>query len=79
MNWEELNSVFSALDERVKMELEQTRLLIHSIYQVNSTKKLKPTDVMRFEWEKETTDTNKLASLEDAERLVNNMKNGKTI
>lgn len=76
MTWKELSNVINSLDEGIKNSYEQTRMLMHSIYQVNSRKALKPTDIINFSWDKEEVeeiDTNKLMSLEDAERLINNI------
>lgn len=53
-------------------EWERSRYEIYSNIQINSKKKLKPTDIMKFEWddEKETeTVENKTITKEDIKRL----------
>lgn len=46
---------------------EQARLIAYMVAQTNSTKKLKLTDILKFHWEKENTDT--AISNEDVARL----------
>lgn len=74
MTWIELSNVLNSLDEEIKTSYELTRMLMHSIYQVNSSKALKSTDVIRFSWDKEEIETIKLISLEDAQKRINNIK-----
>ena len=73
MTWNELNQILDALDHKVRSDYEQTRLLVHSIYQVNSTKKLNTTDIIKFPWDKEEdfVDQENIMSKEDAEKLIN--------
>ena len=40
-----------------KESWEQSRLVAYMIAQTNSTKQLKLTDILKFHWEKEDTDT----------------------
>lgn len=46
---------------------EQSRLVAYMIAQTNSTKRLKLTDILKFQWEKEDADT--AISNEDVARL----------
>lgn len=46
---------------------EQSRLIAYMIAQTNSTKRLKLTDILKFQWEKEDADT--AISNEDVARL----------
>lgn len=46
---------------------EQSRLIAYMIAQTNSTKRLKLTDILKFQWEKEDADTT--ISNEDMARL----------
>ena len=53
---------------------EQARFISFITAQVNSTKKMKPTDLMLFSWDNEVVDTSKSISNEDRERLKNKSK-----
>lgn len=48
---------------------EQSRLVAYIIAQVNSTKKLSPTDILKFSWDNEHSNNNTSISNEDIERL----------
>lgn len=50
---------------------EQARMIAYIIAQCNSTKKLKPSDIMNFYWEKEEEPDSTAISNEDVERLRN--------
>lgn len=52
---------------------EQTRLLAYITAQINSTKKLKPTDIISFSWDEESTGDTAISN-EDIERLKNKAK-----
>lgn len=47
---------------------EQSRLVAYVIAQVNSSKKIKPTDIMKFEWDNGGNETTKISD-EDVKRL----------
>lgn len=52
-----MDSVIELIEEKNKSEWEQTRFISYIIAQVNSTKKLKPTDLIKFDWdEKKVSD-----------------------
>ena len=68
----ELEPLISNIHKRNKESWEQTRLLAYIIAQVNSTKKLKPTDIISFSWDNDTSDT--AISNEDVQRLKNKAK-----
>lgn len=53
---------------------EQARFISFITAQVNSTKKMKPSDLMVFSWDNEVVDTSKSISNEDRERLKNKSK-----
>ena len=71
MQWYEIDSCLNGLENKNKDSWEQTRFLSYITAQVNSSKKLKPTDILTFTWEenKETTITN-----EDIQRLRDKAK-----
>lgn len=66
----EIEPLVSSLLLRHKESWEQTRILAYILAQVNSTKKLKPTDILSFTWDKEEVG-NTAISNEDVERLKN--------
>lgn len=77
MTWWELDNVLTELNEDYKVEANNIRLLMYSVFQSQSSKKLKLTDVMKFEWEKEAVievDESKLISLDDAKNIINRIK-----
>lgn len=67
----ELEPLISNIHKKNKESWEQTRLLAYITAQVNSTKKLKPSDIISFSWD-EVSDTT--ISNEDVERLKNKAK-----
>nr|DAD94583.1 MAG TPA: hypothetical protein [Siphoviridae sp. ctREU2] len=69
MQWYEVDSCLNGLEGKNKDGWEQTRFLSYITAQINSSKKLKPTDILSFTWDKpedagETSITN-----EDIQRL----------
>ena len=70
MQWYEVDACLNGLENKNKDSWEQTRFLSYITAQVNSSKKLKPTDILSFKWDdlketdKETSITN-----EDIQRL----------
>lgn len=57
-----------------KESWEQSRMISYIIAQGNSTKKIKPTDIVKFPWEEIQIEGNTSVSKEDAERLSNKAK-----
>lgn len=47
----EIEPLVSNIHKRNKESWEQTRFISYIIAQVNSTKKLKPTDILSFNWD----------------------------
>lgn len=58
-----------------KNTLESTRFISYVIAQTQSTKPLKITDIMQFEWEKGTVNNNTKVTTSERERLQNKLKN----
>ena len=73
MQMYELQPIISNIHKRNKEHWEQTRLLAYITAQVNSTKKLKPSDIITFSWDNTTTG-NTTISNEDVQRLKNKAK-----
>lgn len=66
MDWYEVEACLK--HNKNKDSWEQARLITYMIAQVNSKKKLKPTDILSFEWDKsDNADTS--ISNEDIQRL----------
>lgn len=69
----ELSIICDSLHLRNKDSWEQARMIAYIMAQVNSTKRLKPTDIIKFGWENEnqdeTTTPNKPLTKEDVERI----------
>lgn len=68
----ELSIICDSLHLRTKDEWEQARMISYITAQVNSKKKMKPSDIIQFAWEKETPhqkQQNSELTLEDAERI----------
>lgn len=53
MKWYEINYILNNYQYRMKNECELTRNVAYIIAQSNSTKRLKPTDIMQFDWDKQ--------------------------
>lgn len=68
----ELEPLLTNLHKRNKESWEQTRQITYVIAQTNSSKKLKPTDIMKFVWDDEDSDTS--ISNEDIKRLKDKAK-----
>ena len=67
----ELAIICDSLHLRQKDSWEQARMLAYITAQVNSTKKLKPTDIIKFAWENvdEVAPISKPLTKEDVERI----------
>lgn len=72
MQMYELEPLLTNLHKRNKESWEQTRQITYVIAQTNSSKKLKPTDIMKFVWDDEDSDTS--ISNEDIKRLKDKAK-----
>lgn len=66
----EINSLMAHSYYRYKESWEQSRLISFLIAQTHSTKKLKLEDIIKFEWEKDTTPDAQKITKEDIERLT---------
>lgn len=68
----ELSIICDSLHLRTKDSWEQARMVAYMTAQVNSKKKLKPTDIIEFAWEQKHTKhqaSNKPITQEDVERI----------
>lgn len=66
----ELSIICNSLHLRRKDSWEQARMIAYITAQVNSTKKLKPSDIVQFAWEKESTEPqHKPLTQEDVEKI----------
>ena len=71
MKWYEVEACIKGLENKNKASWEQCRFISYMIAQVNSTKKLKLTDILSFNWDKEEDNKNTMITNEDIERLKN--------
>lgn len=70
MQWYEVEACLKGLENKNKAGWEQARFISYMTAQVNSTKKLKPTDILSFKWDKEEgTDKETIITNEDVQRL----------
>lgn len=65
----ELEPLVSSIYRKDKESWEQTRLLAYITAQVNSTRKLQPSDIISFSWDEETTTGETSISNDDVQRL----------
>lgn len=69
----ELEALINSLYQKNKESWEQTRLLAYIVAQVNSSKKLKPSDILSFVWDNEGGGNTSISN-EDIERLKRKAK-----
>lgn len=69
----ELEPLISNIHKKNKESWEQTRLLAYITAQVNSTKKLQPTDIISFSWDEDSTGETTISN-EDVQRLKEKAK-----
>lgn len=75
----EVQSIIENLEYYERPEWERTRFIAYCNLQKSSTKKIKPTDLITFPWEKESDDTDQIngnseLSNEDIKRLKERAK-----
>lgn len=68
----EVNTIIENLPFLDRQTWEQNRFLVYTNIQMNSKKKIVPTDVIKFAWDK--TEENTTITNEDIERLKNKSK-----
>lgn len=67
MTLTEVRHLLEGYERRKRDAWEQTRILGYITAQVNSTKKLKQSDILSFPWDKETVKKKKTVSVPDSE------------
>ena len=67
----EVNSLMRNAYKKSRDSWEQCRFISYILAQINSTKKLKLTDILSFTWDKEEDNKNTMITNEDIERLKN--------
>ncbi|WP_317258863.1 hypothetical protein [Bacteroides ovatus] len=65
----ELNTILSSLNKSIKNDWEQTRMIAYIIAQCNSSKQLKVTDILKFDWDNDNHDKQEIITQEDVARL----------
>lgn len=74
MQWYEVEACLDGLENKGKTSWEQTRFLAYITAQVNSSKKLKPTDILSFKWDEIKAGSDTSISNEDVQRLKDKAK-----
>ena len=70
MEFYEIDVILETLHYRHRDSWEQTRMICYVLAQSNSTKTIKPTDIIRFPWDTEMFESgDTLVKAEDIERL----------
>ena len=69
MQMYELNTILSSLNKSIKNDWEQTRMIAYIIAQCNSTKQLKPTDILKFDWDNDDHNKQEIITKDDVARL----------
>ena len=69
MKFYEIPELVKGLNLKSRESWEQTRLLAYMTAQVNSTKTIKPTDILQFEWDEKEPVEEKMISKADVKRL----------
>lgn len=54
MNWDEVSILLDELEVSSRDSWEQTRLMMWSVIQSQSSKKIKPVDLLPFHWDKKS-------------------------
>lgn len=70
----ELNWLLPNIELASKLDMERMRFQCYITAQTQSTKKLKPTDIMQFSWDNKVNEKIDAPSLEDKQRLIEKMK-----
>lgn len=69
MQWYEVDACLKGLGMSERVSWEQTRYICYITAQVNSRKQLKPSDIIRFEWDGEAPEDAPGITGEDFERM----------
>lgn len=70
MEFYEIDAILETLHYRHRDSWEQTRMICFVLAQSNSTKSLKPTDILRFSWDENVSESGETSiNTEDIERL----------
>ena len=70
----EVELLITNLQNKNKESWEQTRLLAYITAQINSTKKMKPTDIIKFPWDNATNIKNTMIDEAEKQALFNRVK-----
>nr|WP_320038853.1 hypothetical protein [uncultured Bacteroides sp.] len=65
----ELELILNSLQYKFKNSWEETRMLAYTTAQVNSSKKIKATDLMQFTWDEKIEEQIETITNEDKERI----------
>jgi hypothetical protein len=71
MEASEIGLILEAYEDEFKNNWEQTRAIVHAVISSQSSKPVSPEEVLKFNWDNESTKSAKGVSDEDRERLMN--------
>lgn len=69
MEFYEIDAILNSMQYRHRQSWEQTRMICYVLAQSNSTKSIKPTDIIRFPWDDDSEPADTCVNSEDIERL----------
>lgn len=69
MEFYEIDAILNSMHYRHRQSWEQTRMICYVLAQSNSTKSIKPTDIIHFPWDDDSEPADTYVNEEDIERL----------
>ena len=69
MEFYEIDAILNSMQYRHRQSWEQTRMICYILAQSNSTKSIKPTDIICFPWDDDHRSVDTSVNTEDIERL----------
>lgn len=78
ITWNEVNLLLEELESKHRDSWEQTRLIMWSVFQSQSSKQLKVKDVLPLSWDEKSEDSNESTGITKEEieefKRINNIK-----
>lgn len=75
LQWYEVQALLDSLEITCKQSWEQTRQIAYVVAQTQSTKPIKPSDLIKFSWDKKEDNKDTSITKEDVKRLTEKMNN----
>lgn len=70
----ELDAIIKGIENKSKPSWEQARMIMYMVAQCNSTKNLKPTDIMKFTWDEEKKEETDWSEIRAAKETLKQLK-----